>query len=75
MCDHSYRQKRSKTVPKLTLLQSVTLLVDFVWPGFEAFVNPTVISHLRDKLREKMKRYQNKIENQKVEIEATLKMK
>ena len=49
--------------------------MDFVWPGFEAFVNPTVVSHLSDKLRDIIKRYQNKIENPEVEIEATPKVK
>ena len=75
MCDHSYRQKRSKTVSQIDSVAVSDIVGEFFWPGFEAFVNRTVVSYMSNKLREKIKRNQNKIEDQEVEIEATPKVK
>ena len=68
----------TKAIKKSSQIDSIAvsnIVGRFFWPGFEAFVNPTVVSHLSDKLREKIKRFQNKIENQEVEIEAIPKVK
>ena len=69
MCDHSgLSTKAIKNSSQNDSFAVSNIVGGFFWPGFEAFVNRTVVSHLSDKLREKIKRFKIKLKNRKLKL-------